>query len=90
MPILDSKIDTRSEQFQQNRSDMMNMLSLLDGLLEEASKGGGTEAIARLRSRNKMPIRERISRLALSFRYRLRFRRRYWGYRKCRVRYSRS
>ncbi|MBT5702037.1 MAG: acyl-CoA carboxylase subunit beta, partial [Gammaproteobacteria bacterium] len=61
MPILDSKIDTRSEQFQQNRSDMMKMLGLLDGLLEEASEGGGTEAIARLRSRDKMPIRERIS-----------------------------
>ncbi len=61
MPILDSKIDTRSEQFQQNSSDMMKMLSLLADLLEEASEGGGVEAIARLRSRDKMPIRERIS-----------------------------
>ena len=37
------------------------MLSTIDDLLEEASQGGGTEAMARLRSRDKMPIRERIS-----------------------------
>ena len=61
MPILDSTLETRSEQFQQNRSDMMKMLDLVEDLLEEASEGGGAEAIARLRSRDKMPIRERIS-----------------------------
>ena len=61
MPILDSKIDTRSEQFKQNKSDMMKMLDLMESLLKEASEGGGTDAIARLRLRDKMPIRERIS-----------------------------
>jgi len=61
MPVLASTLDTRSEQFQQNRSDMMKMLDLVEDLLEEASEGGGAEAIARLRSRDKMPIRERIS-----------------------------
>ena len=61
MPILDSKLDTRSEVFQQNKSDMLKMLEYLKELLEEASRGGGEEAIARLRSREKMPIRERIS-----------------------------
>ena len=61
MPILDSKLDTRSEVFQQNKSDMLKMLEYLNELLEEASRGGGEEAIARLRSREKMPIRERIS-----------------------------
>ncbi len=61
MPILDSKIDTRAEAFQQNRTEMLEMLAMLEGLLQEATEGGGEEAMARLRSRNKMPIRERIS-----------------------------
>ncbi len=61
MPVLESKLDTGSEQFQSNLADMAKMLELMDELLEEASRGGGEEAIARLRSRDKMPIRERIS-----------------------------
>ena len=61
MPVLESKLDTRSEIFQQNKSDMLQMLTYIDELLEEASQGGGEEAISRLRSREKMPIRERIS-----------------------------
>ncbi len=61
MPILESKLDTRSDNFKQNRSDMVEMLETLDELYSEAAEGGGEEAIARLRSRDKMPIRERIS-----------------------------
>ncbi len=61
MPVLESKLDTRSEVFQQNKADMMKMLDLIGELLDEASQGGGEEAIARVRSRDKMPIRERIS-----------------------------
>ena len=61
MPVLESKLDLRSEVFQQNKADMMKMLVYLNELFEEAAGGGGEEAIARLRSREKMPIRERIS-----------------------------
>lgn len=61
MPVLDSKLDVRSEAFQQNRTDMMEMLDEIDKLHDEAAAGGGEEAIKRLRSRDKMPIRERIS-----------------------------
>ncbi len=61
MPVLESKLDTRSEQFQQNRADMQKMLDMIDELNYEASQGGGEEAMARLRSREKMPIRERIA-----------------------------
>ncbi len=61
MSVLESRLDTRSEAFQQNRSDMMEMLKTLDDLYAEAAEGGGEEAIKRLRSRDKMPIRERIS-----------------------------
>lgn len=61
MPVLESKLDTRSEAFQQNLADMNEMLEIIEGLLEEVALGGGEEAVARLRSRDKMPIRERIT-----------------------------
>ncbi len=61
MPVLESKLDTRSDIFQQNKLDMLKTLDYIDELLDEASQGGGEEARARLRSREKMPIRERIS-----------------------------
>ena len=61
MPVLESKLDTRSEVFQQNLSDMHERLSQLQELYDEAAQGGGEEAMARLKSRNKMPIRERIA-----------------------------
>ena len=61
MPVLESTLDTRSESFKANKADMLEMLQTVEDLLEEAAEGGGTEAIERLRSRNKMPIRERIA-----------------------------
>ncbi len=61
MPVLESSLDLRAEPFQQNRADMLEMLAVVDGLLEEASRGGGEAAMERLRSRGKMPIRERIA-----------------------------
>ncbi|MAV34066.1 MAG: acetyl-CoA carboxylase carboxyltransferase subunit [Planctomycetaceae bacterium] len=61
MSVLESQLDTRSKVYQQNRSDMLEMLSTVDALLDEAAEGGGEEAIKRLRSRDKLPIRERIS-----------------------------
>lgn len=61
MPVLESSLDIRSEAFEQNRADMMDLLQTVDELLEEAAQGGGPEAMERLRSRGKMPIRERIA-----------------------------
>ena len=61
MAVLESHLDTRSETFLQNRSDMLERLAYLDELYEEAAAGGGEEAMARLRSRNKMAIRDRIA-----------------------------
>ncbi len=61
MPVLESKLDTRSEVFQQNLSDMQERLDQLQELYDEAAQGGGEEAMARLKSREKMPIRERIA-----------------------------
>ena len=61
MAVLESNLDTRSDTYKQNRSEMLEKLSLLDGLYEEAAQGGGEEAMERLRSRNKMAIRDRIA-----------------------------
>jgi len=59
--VLESKLETRSEQFAQNRAEMVAMLERLDELYVEAALGGGDDAMARLAARNKMPLRERIS-----------------------------
>jgi acyl-CoA carboxylase subunit beta len=56
-----SSLDTSSAQFTQNRNDMIEQLTVIDGLLNTAEAGGGPEATARLRSRGKMPVRERIA-----------------------------
>jgi acetyl-CoA carboxylase carboxyltransferase component len=61
MPALESSLDVSSEEFEKNRADMQDLLETMNGLLAEAAEGGGPEATARLRSRNKMPIRERIA-----------------------------
>lgn len=61
MQTIKSKLDTRTEEYKKNREDMLEMLEKVDELLEEASRGGGEEAIARMKSRDKMPIRDRIS-----------------------------
>ncbi len=58
---LTSRVDTTSETFQQNAADMKAQLAEIEQLLDEAAAGGGTKSMERLRSRNKMPIRERIA-----------------------------
>lgn len=60
-PPLPSTVDTRSDQFRQNRADMLEQLSVVDELLAQAQAGGGEASVARMRSRGKMPIRERIA-----------------------------
>ena len=61
MAVLESQLDVRSDGYRENHTGMVNMLAQLDELYEEAARGGGEEAMARLRSRDKMPLRERIS-----------------------------
>jgi acyl-CoA carboxylase subunit beta len=60
-PVLRSLLDTADSQFFENRSDMLEQLATLDELLDGAEAGGGPERMARLRSRGKLPIRERIA-----------------------------
>ncbi|MBT6372245.1 MAG: hypothetical protein HOJ86_06210, partial [Acidimicrobiaceae bacterium] len=49
-PPLPSTLDTRSDAFAQNRSDMEEHLAVIEELLDEADAGGGPESMARLRS----------------------------------------
>jgi acetyl-CoA carboxylase carboxyltransferase component len=61
MPVLETSLDVKSDAFVRNRVDMIEMIGTLETLQSEAAEGGGEEALARLRSREKMPIRERIA-----------------------------
>jgi acetyl-CoA carboxylase carboxyltransferase component len=61
MAVLDTSLDMKSDAYLRNRADMDEMIATFDQLQQEASDGGGPEAMARLQSRNKMPIRERIA-----------------------------
>ena len=60
-PPLPSALDTGDAQFRQNREDMLEQLAQIEELLDEADAGGGPERMERLRSRGKLPIRERIA-----------------------------
>jgi len=59
-PPLRSSLDPRSPEFEENRAAMLEKLSEIDRLLDEAEAGGGPEAHARLAKRGKLPVRERI------------------------------
>ncbi|MDQ3146515.1 MAG: acyl-CoA carboxylase subunit beta [Actinomycetota bacterium] len=60
-PPLPSALDTGSEAFLRNRDDVAEQLAAIDGLLDQAEAGGGPAAMERMRSRGKLPIRERIA-----------------------------
>jgi len=60
-PPLPSTLDAGTEAFQRNRADVLEQLEVIDALLDEASAGGGPAAMERMRSRGKLPIRERIA-----------------------------
>ncbi len=61
MTVLDSKIDRRSDQYLQNIQDMLELMEQVESLHAEVEAGGGEEAMARLKARQKMPVRERIA-----------------------------
>ena len=47
MQTIKSKLDTRTQEYGKNRTDMLEMLEEINGLLEEVSQGGGEEAMNR-------------------------------------------
>ena len=60
-PILPTAVDPGAEAFLANRDGMLGLLGEIDGLLRQASLGGGDRAIARHKGRGKLLIRERIA-----------------------------
>ncbi|MEM8923243.1 MAG: carboxyl transferase domain-containing protein [Actinomycetota bacterium] len=61
MAVLRSTVDVTGDDFVKNRADMLEQLAIIDELQQEAAAGGGPKAMERLRSRGKLPIRERIA-----------------------------
>ena len=61
MAVIKSKLNTRSDEYLRNREEMLEELEYIAILHAEAAQGGGEEAMARLRSRDKLPLRERIA-----------------------------
>ena len=59
-PIFKSNLDTKSEQYLENKKMMLEKLVFLDELLDLAELGGGQRHHERLAKRGKMPVRERI------------------------------
>lgn len=60
-PPLVSTLEVASAEYQKNREDMLEQLGVIDDLLDQAEAGGGDAATARMRSRGKLPVRERIA-----------------------------
>ena len=57
MAVIKSKLNTRSDEYLRNREEMLEELEYIAMLHAEAAQGGGEEAMARLRSRDKLPLR---------------------------------
>ncbi len=60
MGILESRIDRNSPDFQENSLYSEQLLAQLNERIQQVQQGGGAEAIARHRKRNKLLARERV------------------------------
>ena len=60
MAVLQSHVDVSADWFEKNRQDMLEQLAVIEELHDEAAAGGGPASMERMRSRGKMPVRERI------------------------------
>ncbi len=60
MPVLKTTIATQSEPYRQNYEQMSIQVLELKRRLTTVQQGGGLEALARHKSRNKLPVRERV------------------------------
>lgn len=63
MPVLESRADRSSPEYQANRDHNERLVAELRSRLAEVQGGGGPEAVGRHRSRGKLLARERIERL---------------------------
>src|SRR5258705_707682 len=60
-PALRGTPDPRTPEFAENRAAMLEKLTEIDRLLDQAEAGGGAAHHARLAKRGKLPVRERIA-----------------------------
>ncbi len=60
MPVIASRVDTTSEDFQRTRAENLALIAELEKLIAEALAGGGEKYVARHRTRGKLLVRERI------------------------------
>ncbi len=63
MATLESRLDRRSEEFARNAARLQGLVGELRERLITVRAGGGPEATAKHRKRNKLTVRERIERL---------------------------
>jgi 3-methylcrotonyl-CoA carboxylase beta subunit len=63
MAVIESRVDRSSPEFQENSTYFTGLLDELRARIERVRKGGGAEAIARHRKRDKLLARERIEML---------------------------
>ncbi|HLH60764.1 MAG TPA: carboxyl transferase domain-containing protein [Ktedonobacteraceae bacterium] len=60
MAIIETHVDRRSPQFLENKRHFEELLAQLNERLQQVQQGGGVDAIARHRKRNKLLARERV------------------------------
>jgi acetyl-CoA carboxylase carboxyltransferase component len=60
-PVLPTSVDPRHPVFLERREAMSALLDQMDGLLRQASEGGGARSLERHRARGKLPVRERVA-----------------------------
>ena len=63
LPEIESRLDTRSTEYQANAAAMRGLVEELRERLALVRQGGGEEQMRRHRSRGKLPARERVERL---------------------------
>src|SRR5512147_232828 len=63
MSVLDSRVDTSSTEFRENKGRMDGLVAELRGRLDAARAGGGEDAVRRHREQGKLMVRERVERL---------------------------
>ena len=60
MPLIQSRLDSRSPQFAANREQMQALVADLKAKVARIAEGGGEVAMQRHTARGKLPVRERI------------------------------
>jgi len=63
MAIIESRVDTSSKEFADNRDHFERLLGELRERTERVARGGGPDAMAKHVARRKLPARQRIERL---------------------------